>query len=190
VHSFPEEKMKIEIASLTETNLADVPEWESHPFSCKYCIYWEFPEECIDPTKEKKEDIFKKKLKWLKNVTGKFGDCGKILYVDGKNIGFAEHAPPEFLPHSKEYDSGPPSDDTVLISCLFIPKEEFRKMELGSMLLKSIIFDLRKSRIKSVETFARKGNPNNPSGPLEFYLKNGFKIYKNDLEFPLVRLDL
>jgi GNAT superfamily N-acetyltransferase len=63
-------------------------------------------------------------------------------------------------------------------------------MGLGSMLLKSIITDLRKRGIKSVETFVRRGHPNNPSGPLEFYLKNGFKIYKNDPEFPVVRLDL
>lgn len=182
--------MKIEIARLTEANLTDAPEWDSHPFSCKYCIYWEFPVECIDPTKENKEETIKKKLKWLKDIKRKFGDCGKILYVDGKSIGFAEYAPPKFLPLSKGYDSGPPSDDAVLISCLFIPKKEFRKIGLGSMLLESIITGLRKSGIKSVETFARRGNPNNPSGPLEFYLKNGFKVYKNDPEFPRVRLDL
>lgn len=182
--------MRIEIANLTETNLEDAPEWDSHPFSCKYCIYWEFPVECIDPTKENKEEEIKKKLNWLKDIKRKFGDCGKIFYVDGKSIGFAEYAPPEFFQHSKDYDSGPPGEYAVLISCLFIPKNEFRKMGLGSMLLKSIITDLRKNGIKSVETFARKGNPNNPSGPLDFYLKNGFKIYKNDSEFPLVRLDL
>lgn len=182
--------MKIEIAGLTETNLKDAPEWETHPFSCKYCIWWEFPEECIDPTKEKKEDMFKRKLKWLKNVKRKFGDCGKILYVDGKGVGFAEYAPSEFLPHSKDYDSGPPSEDAVLISCLFIPRKEYRKMGLGTMLLKSIITDLRKTGVKSIETFARRSNPNSPSGPLEFYLKNSFKIYRDATEFPLVRLDL
>lgn len=182
--------MKIEIASLTEKNLKDAPEWESHPYSCKYCIYWEFPEECVDSTKGKKEDTIKKKLKWLKSVKGKFGRCGKILYVGGRGIGFAEYAPPEFLPGSRDYDSGPPSDDAVLTSCLFIPKKEFRKMGLGSMLLKSIITDLRGKGKKAVETFARKGNPNNPSGPLEFYLKNGFERSRNDPQFPLLRLNL
>jgi len=41
--------MKIELVNLIEENLRDAPEWGSYPFSCKYCIYWEFSEECIDP---------------------------------------------------------------------------------------------------------------------------------------------
>lgn len=42
----------IEIVDLTEQNLVAAPEWPSHPFSCKFCLYWEFPEECTDPTRE------------------------------------------------------------------------------------------------------------------------------------------
>jgi hypothetical protein len=55
---------------------------------------------------------------------------------------------------------------------------------------RSIIADLRKRMIKAVETFARKGKPNNPSGPVEFYLRDGFRIHKKDVEFPLIRRDL
>lgn len=58
------------------------------------------------------------------------------------------------------------------------------------MLLKTIIEDLMKRRFKAVETFAGRNNYDNPSGPVEFYLKNGFRIFKDDKEFPLVRLDL
>jgi hypothetical protein len=49
---------------------------------------------------------------------------------------------------------------------------------------------LRKRGVKAVETFARKNNPNNPSGPVEFYLKNGFRVLRDDPEFPLMRLEL
>lgn len=49
--------MKIEAVNLTEENLKDAPEWESHPFSCKYCNYWESPKECVDPAKMGKEDM-------------------------------------------------------------------------------------------------------------------------------------
>jgi len=134
--------------------------------------------------------MFEKKLKWLRNTNKIFGNCGKILYANGIPIGYAQHAPGELLPHSVDYHSGPVSVDAVLISCLFIPKREFRHAGLGSQLLKSIIDDLRKRGIKAVETYARKGNPENPSGPVEFYLKNGFKIFKDDKEFPLMRLEL
>jgi hypothetical protein len=43
---------------------------------------------------------------------------------------------------------------------------------------------------EAVETFARKNNPNNPSGPVEFYLKNGFRVLRDDPEFPLMKLEL
>ncbi|MCX7785984.1 MAG: hypothetical protein N2201_07195 [candidate division WOR-3 bacterium] len=44
--------MRVKIVNLTEENLLDAPQWDAHPVSCKYCIYWEYPEECIDPKKE------------------------------------------------------------------------------------------------------------------------------------------
>ena len=182
--------MKIEVVNLTEQNLMDAPEGETHPFSCKYCIWWESPEECIDLAKEKKEDMIKKKLEWLKSTRKIFGNCGKIAYVNGEPAGYAQYAPPHLLPHSKDYKSGPPSDDAVLLSCLFIPKRGVRGLGLGTCVLRNIIDDLRKRGLKSIETFARKGKPNNPSGPVEFYLKNGFRIYRDDVEFPLMRLDL
>lgn len=57
-------------------------------------------------------------------------------------------------------------------------------------MLRNIIEDLKSRGVRAVETFARKGSPDNPSGPFEFYLKNGFKVLRDDPEFPLMRLDL
>ncbi len=181
--------MKLEIINLTLNNLKDAPEWNSYPYSCKYCIYWELSAECIEPEKERKEEMLKKKMLWLKDTLSKFGNCGKILYADGKPVGYAQYAPPMFLPNSFRYSSSP-SNDAVLISCLFIPQKEFRGMGFGKRLLQIVIDDLAKRKIKAVESFARKDNPENPSGPAEFYLKNGFTIYKDDKEFPLMRLEL
>ncbi|MBO3797907.1 MAG: GNAT family N-acetyltransferase [Thermoproteota archaeon] len=182
--------MRVEIVSLTEENLIQAPEWGEHPFSCKYCIYWESPKECVDPSKEIREETLAKKLNWLRSVRTMFGECGKLLYVDGKPVGYAQYAPPETLPLSAEYSAGPPSRDAVLISCLFIAEKEYRGRGLGKLLLESIIEDLRKRGFKAVETFARRNNPNNPSGPVEFYLKNGFRVLREDPEFPLMRLEL
>jgi len=61
---------------------------------------------------------------------------------------------------------------------------------LGSLLLQSIIKDLKARELKALETFARKNNPSNPSGPMKFYLKNGFRVFRDDPEFPLMRLEL
>lgn len=78
----------------------------------------------------------------------------------------------------------------MLISCLFISERWLRRQTIGGKLLHSIIDDLKDREIKVVETFARKSNANNPSGPVEFYLRNGFEIYRSDPEFPLMRLGL
>lgn len=182
--------MGFEIVSLMDENLIETPEWEEHPFSCKYCLYWEFPEEPVDPSRESREEMLAKKLNWLRSMRNAFGDCGKIMHVDGKPVGYAQYAPPKMLPLSAEYPSGPPSEDAVLVSCLFIAQKKYRRRGLGNRLLQSIIEDLRKRGVKAVETFARKNNPDNPSGPMEFYLKNGFRVLRDDPEFPLMRLEL
>jgi len=182
--------MKIEIANLTEENLKDAPEWGSHPFSCKFCVYWEFPEAVGKPTKETKDDMIRRKTGWLQKTNELFGNCGKILYVDGVAAGYAQYAPPEFLPNSANYPAGPPSSEAVLIACLFVPQKRSRGLGLGSQLLKSIIDEMRQRGVKSIETFARKGSTDNPSGPIEFYISNGFKTYRDDAEFPLLCLDL
>lgn len=183
--------MNLEIVDLTEENLIVAPEWDNHPFSCKYCIYWEYPEECVDPATEQKQEMLTKKLSWLQTVTKEFGTCAKLVYGDREPIGYAQYAPAHYLPRSASYTSGPPSDDAVLISCLFIPRAELRRLGVGSQLLHSIIRELKKEKKKkAIETFARRGGSDNPSGPLEFYLRNEFRIHRDDEEFPLMRLDL
>ncbi len=57
-------EMRVEIVSLTEENLVEAPEWDEHPFSCKYCIYWESPEECVEPSGENRGK------RWLRSSTG------------------------------------------------------------------------------------------------------------------------
>lgn len=182
--------MNIEIANLTEDNLRDAPAWPAHPYSCKYCLYWEYPEECADPATAQKEEMLTKKLAWLRRTVREFGNCGKLLYAGGKGAGYAQYAPPGHLPNSADYDSGPPSDDAVLISCLFIAPAQYRGLGLGNRLLHTIIDELGERGTRAVETFARRGDAENPSGPVEFYLRNGFVIHKDDQEFPLMRLNL
>lgn len=182
--------MKIKISDLTEENLIEVPEWEGHPHSCKYCLYWEHPELSVDPAQEKKEEVFEKKRTWIHQVRTEFGECGKLLYLGGRAVGYAQFAPAEFLPNTKNYPAGPVSQDAVFIACLFIPRKEHRRHGLGSLLLQSIVHDLRFRGLKAVEALARKGSPENPSGPVEFYLRHGFHVLRDDAEFPLMRLEL
>jgi len=112
--------MNTKILDLTEENLAEAPEWEAYPFSCKYCLYWEHPELCLDPAAGVREERFAKKLAWLRRVRKEWGSCGKLLFVGNEPVGYAQYAPAQFFPGALEYPAGPVSEDAVLLACLFI----------------------------------------------------------------------
>jgi GNAT superfamily N-acetyltransferase len=182
--------MSIKISDLTKVNLGTIPTWDDYPFSCKYCLFWQFPDEYKRLRNSKKQTLIRKKSLWLQDTKRLFGECGKLLSLSGAPIAYAQFAPPEFLPGSAFYQSATPDYDTVLISCLYIPEERHRGKGYGTQLLESILIDLKGRGVTAVETFARKANPENPSGPVSFYIKNGFKITKDDIEFPLLRMEL
>jgi hypothetical protein len=94
-------RMNMKILDLTEQNLGKAPEWEAHPFSCKYCLYWEYPELSFDPAAGVSEGEFSKKLAWLRRVRKEWGSCGKLLFVGNEVVGYAQYAPARFLPAAK-----------------------------------------------------------------------------------------
>jgi len=186
-----EAEMRIE--DIIEANLQDIPG------PCRGCVYWEFPEE-FKKAKEEKTEILKKsefeekKREWFVQTLKEFGTCGKIVYHNDKPVGYAQYAPSTSLPTIGKYESKPvgkPEDGAIFLSCLYIADETLRRTGLGKALLKTIIDDLKRRGFKAVETVARRGNSMNPSGPLEFYIKNGFIIKdKTNPEFPLLQLYL
>lgn len=180
---------KIRIETLTEANVNDLPELEGPPESCSFCLYWEHPQEW-NRLQSNANECLKRKAAWIKTVTEGFGCGGKLLYHEDKCVGWGQFAPIEYLPAVADHPSGPVSPDAVLLSCLFIGNPRLRKKGLGTRLLKAIIAELKHKGVKALETIARKGNPENPSGPAEFYLKAGFKVLRDDKEYPLLRFDL
>ncbi|MFQ5758444.1 MAG: GNAT family N-acetyltransferase [Candidatus Bathyarchaeia archaeon] len=181
--------MKIVIKGITRENLNDIPR------PCRGCLYWEFPEDFEKLHQHKKTELAEEKKKeWFMKTLREFGNCGKIVYQDKTPIGYAQYAPSSRLPQASNYKFGPPGrieDGTVFLSCLYISEERQRGKGMGTKLLNSIITDLRDRGFKVVETFALRGSPNNPSGPIEPYLKRGFQIEdETNPDFPLVRLEL
>jgi GNAT superfamily N-acetyltransferase len=182
--------MKIKISNLTAGNLAALPTWESYPYSCRYCLYWESPDEYKRLQNAKKQTLIRKKSLWVQDTKRCFGECGKLLSLKGAPIAYAQFAPPEFLPGFAVYQSAAADYDAVLLSCLYIPERRNRGRGYGTQLLESILVDLKNRGVGAVETFARKGDPHNPSGPAWFYIRNGFRIVRDDVEFPLLRIEL
>jgi len=178
--------MKVTIRDITEENLGDIPR------PCRGCLYWELPEDFEKLRQQKKPQLAEEKKKeWFTKTLREFGNCGKIVYRDKMPIGYAQYAPVSHLPQARSYKSGRPErieDRTVFISCLYISEEEDRGKGIGMKLLNTVVMALRNRGFKAVETFARRGSANNPSGPIELYLKKDFKIKdETDPEFPLVR---
>lgn len=190
MHHRREEPKRIRTAPLTQENLGDAPEWDAPPWSCKYCLYWEYPELRANPAKEDQVANLETKHGWVRRVRTEFGDCGRLLYAAGLAVGYAPYAPPRFLPNIQNYPAGPVSDDAVFLACLFVPSRAHRGRGWGSALLQDILRELRGRGMSAVETFARGGSPENPSGPAEFYLRHGFAVLRDDPEFPLLRLNL
>lgn len=181
--------MTVAIVELTPRNLIDVPGADVRHFGCRHCLYWECPRQFC-PDKPPIDELQRAKSDWLQRTRALFGSCGRIAYVDGLVAGYAQYAPPEFLPRTSDYVAGPPSSDAVFISCLFVVQDHLRGRGLGRQLLQSILAELQERGVGAVETFGRLGNADNPSGPAEFYLKYGFAVLRDDPGFPLLRLEL
>ena len=187
--------METVIKDITESNLNDIPE------TCSYCIYWSFPEEFEKAKSElskRKQELIAKKRRWILQTLKEFGSCGKILYHNNVPVGYVEYGPSSRFPCITEYKSQPVGkieEGVVFLSCLYIADENLRGKGLGEELLDGIIADLKRRGFKAIETYARKGSLENPSGPVEFYLKRipkNVKVYikdENNPEFPLVRIE-
>lgn len=173
----------LKLVTVTKENFKDIPE------PCRRCIYWQTTEEFN--AKSMTKDMEKERLKWFQRMEKESGCSGGfIAYYNNTPVGFVQCAPAQHFPNTKEYPSGPPSEDAAFLACLYIPSEENRKKGWGTLILKNGIAELKQRGFKAVETFARKSSWENPSGSLPFYLKNGFRIKRDHADFPLVHLEL
>jgi GNAT superfamily N-acetyltransferase len=174
-------------------NFKDLPRFRLFPYSCIHCAFWEHLDFNDHTPKERAEEI---KRKWFTEVGRKFGNCGLIAYVDNKPVGFAQYAPAEFFPSISKYDSLIPSRDAVFLACLYIPNRELRGKGIGKQMFEKVTSDLKSRGYKTVEAFARTSDtssnniPDWYTGPLEFFLKFGFKVKRKNGQIALVRKEL
>lgn len=150
---------------------------------CRLCLYWQTSGELRLETP--KNELEKAKLRWLKDLKKNFGNCAKIACVNGAPVGFMQYAPARYFPRVNDYVSGPTGGDAIFIACLYIASKDHQRKGYGTSMLRNLLEELRERGFKAVETFARVDSENNPSGPLAFYLKNGFKVVRQKDDFPL-----
>lgn len=185
--------MKIEIRDINEQSFGDIlPE-------CRRCLYWEAPDkygrdEKGNPRVTEGEAI-EIKQGWFERAGEMMGSCGKLLYADGKSVGYAQYGYPHLLEKVTEYtrELFSPGPDGILISCLYI-QAGYQGKGLGTRLLQAVIEDLRERDYKILETYSRDDSANNCSGPTVLYEENDFKAVEKkksgDGTFSLMRLEL
>ena len=147
---------------------------------CRYCAYWEttgtYPRaEPRSILEHRKRDCYRQQ-----------GVGGKIAYLTNQAVGYAQYGPAAAFPRVAEYAAGPPTADALFLACLFVLPGA-RGKGIGRALIEAVEAEAAHSGRPAVETFARRGSPNNPSGPLGFYLNRGYEVILGDAEFPLVR---
>ncbi len=184
-------ELRVLIEDITQGNLEDIPE------PCKACLYWENPalRNKQQSTTEKTRNTAEK-AEWFLKTLKEFGNCGKIIYVDDKPVGYAQYSNASRLPNTREYGAkklGTTQEKVAFISCLYVSNKNFRGKGLGTRLLDEVILDLKNSGFNAVETFARERSSNNPSGSIQLFLRKGFRVrerLETTPDFALVRLDL
>jgi len=114
------------------------------------------------------------KKRWLQHILSKFKACGYIAYLKKEPVGFVEFVPGELAEKlGVETDHSP--KQTAVILCLSV-KKAYWGLKIGSELLQRLINDLPRMGYKFVEVTAYKSGVWHP---LDFYLKNNFKIMKD-----------
>ena len=117
-----------------------------------------------------------------------FGTCHKIAMVDKAPAGFIQYAPAKFFPRLTTY-APIPSRDAVFIACLYLKKER-RGKGLGILMLEQLVAVLRQKGYVAIETLARGNSVDNPSGPADLYVKQGFEVKHAKGQWSLLRLEL
>jgi GNAT superfamily N-acetyltransferase len=158
------------------------------PAECAGCAFWEsherLPRHCGAVCDQ---DVVNG---WAESVQAQWGDCGRAAFDDGEIIGFVKYAPSALIPQARFFPAAPPSDDAVLIACLYVA-EETRHLGLGKLLLHAALRDLHLRGERAVEAYAHAAPVADlPVMSIEFLLDQGFVVKRPHHEYPLLRLRL
>gem|GEM_PF-2775165 len=155
--------VKVDISPLTSDNMDD---------EIALCIGEDFLYGAIPQRFMKKAVEMKKR--WLQHILSKFKACGYIAYLKKEPVGFVEFVPGDFA-GKLGVETDHSAKQTAVILCLSV-KKAYWGLKIGSELLQRLIKDLPRTRYRFVEVTACKSGVWHP---LEFYLKNNFKIVKD-----------
>ena len=173
--------MAIRLAGLTGATL------ETTPTVCHECVWWQSRARPVN------------KHRWIERVEENWGAWGTIYYDDdGEVLGSMQYGPSQLFPRGAELPAGPPSEDAVLVTCVYLV-ERASPWVLQS-LFHAAIGEAKDKGAAALETFAyrfpegetayERFQVHKTAFPRDFLSDFGFSTVRTAGRVELVRLEL
>lgn len=161
---------------------------ERAPSVCHDCVFWQ-SHGFRQPSKER----------WAQDVERSWGSWGTLYHdADGRLLGFLQCGPAGHFPRSAELPAGPPSEDALLVTCVYVA-DESAPWVVQSLFL-AAIGEARDRGIRAIETFSRRESeehvaraefrPHRTIFPASFVGDLGFRPLRVVGRVELARLEL
>ena len=172
--------MSRRIGELTLETLRDIP------LRCRACVFWELSP--LDRAIAVEADPEFEKEVWTSSVCLQHGSAGKVAWLDGRVVGFALAGPPEDFPRSESFPARVSKDAWFLATAHVMP--EAQGHGLGKAMVQAVLRDAKEHGKRALECFAdRSWAGPDCIMPEEFCSRIGFKVRREHVRFPLMRID-
>lgn len=171
------------VRDLTNTTIDDIPR------PCRGCVFWEYaPSDRALITLGMHDADFEKEA-WVSEMSLMHGSAGKIVYVDGRPVGYALFGPAEMF-HGADVFPLRISRDALFLAVARVSPEG-RGHGLGKVLMHAVLKEAKARGKKAVEAYGdREFTHEVCVMPAAFLEAIGFKVKREHPRFPLYRLDL
>ena len=161
---------------------------EHAPAVCHECVFW-----------QSRRSRQASKERWIEKIEDEWGAWGALYHDDdGRLLGSIQYGPSNHFPRAAELPAGPPSDDAVLVTCVYLVSAASPWVEQSLFL--AAIGEARDKGAKALETFAFR-YPESESTyerflvhrtvfPRDFLADFGFRTVRSEGRVELVRLEL
>ncbi len=168
------------VAGLTGATL------ETAPTVCHECVWWQSRGRRVD------------KRRWIAKTEEDWGSWGTVYYDGGRLLGSMQYGPSGLFPRASELPAGPPSDDSVLVTCAYVV-DQATPWVMQSLFL-AAIGDAKDRGAKALEAFAYRYHEGESTYerflvhrtvfPSDFLADFGFRIIRTQGRVELARLEL
>jgi hypothetical protein len=174
--------MAYRLTPVTRASLEDAPP------VCVGCVFW-----------QSRRGRSVAKDRWAERVEEDWGAWGTLYHAEGDRLlGFVQYGPSGQFPRAAELPAGPPSPDTVLVTCAYLV-DRSTPWVLQSLFL-AAIGEARDRGVKAIETFGYRYPEGETSYerflvhrtvfPSDFLADFGFRAVRWEGEVCLARLEL